>query len=354
MKWAGVALLLAGCLISPVMTFGSGKSATEAQHDRMGELMPATLDIEGPWKGPVRTAKIRVYADDDFRAQNLKWQHVFDEWLEYANAVLGPQFGVKLVPEYHEWSHHAPGDSLDTDLTALAALDSGGDVLTVVGLTSSLSLAAATFEQLGLGALPGRYMVVRGYADLEERKAFERFFRDLSADEREQLLEARRRHKTTAVFLHELGHNLGANHEPTEDTLMNPTYSHRSATFSAEAHAAIQRTLDYRLGGAQEQLGPPPALPPPPKQAEPPPEAATGISDPWSKHRLSIHITERGTLVDGKALDDAAQVELFKQTAATDPNLEVIIHKDRAVPSITLDNTLDRAKAAGLKHLTVL
>src|SRR5664279_2676299 len=113
MKW-GVALGLVGC-ISPVMHFGSGKSATQAQHDTLEEFTPGRLSTEGTWQGPVAEATIRVYADDEYRAQNIHWQQTFGEELDYANAVLGPQFGVKLVADKRVWNHHAPGNGLSED-----------------------------------------------------------------------------------------------------------------------------------------------------------------------------------------------------------------------------------------------
>lgn len=245
-RWLLV-LVLIGC-VSPVKPSGGRTSAKRAQREQLHELLPVALSTEGPWRGPIVDAKIRVYADDEFRTQNLDWHRTFDETLEYANAVLGPSFGVRLVPDYREWEHHAPGNSLEDDLKELERLDDGGDALTVVGLTSSLSLVSATFEQLGYADVPGRHMMLRGYADLVERNAFKDAFPDLSRDERERAHDARRRHKVAALLLHELGHNLGAPHESADDTLMSPNYSRTAAAFSAEAHATIQRTLDQRLG----------------------------------------------------------------------------------------------------------
>ncbi len=80
-------VVLAGCM-SPVMHFGAGKSSKEAQHDTLNEFVPAQLSIEGPWRGPIKDAKVRVFADHDYRAQNLSWQKTFGEELVYANASL--------------------------------------------------------------------------------------------------------------------------------------------------------------------------------------------------------------------------------------------------------------------------
>ena len=109
-----VAIALAcGCFVaSPVVRFGGGKSPEQAQHQVLGELIPPQLAMEPRWTGDVRTLKIRVWADDDHRAQNVHWQRVFGEQLDYANAVLAASFGIRLEAEYRSWSHHAPGGSL--------------------------------------------------------------------------------------------------------------------------------------------------------------------------------------------------------------------------------------------------
>jgi hypothetical protein len=341
MKWA-VALILVGC-ISPVMHFGAGKSATQAQHDTLVEFTPGRLSTEGTWQGPVAQAKIRVYADDEYRAQNIHWQHTFDEELDYANAVLGPQFGVKLVAEYRVWNHHAPGNGLPEDLDELHALDPGNDVLSVIGLTSSLSLVSATFDLLGLANEPGRHVMLRGYADVEERKSFALAFPDLTSDERDAALESRRRHKTAAVLLHELAHNLGAPHEAIAETLMNPTYSEHAAKFSAEAHAIIQRGIDQRLG---RETAAPTVV-----DAAPTPVAPTPVA---KVHKpLVVHVTADGVTVDDLTEDEGGLSMRFSVEASYDKDTEVIFHKDKRVPESRLVEVIDRAKAAGLTKFTI-
>lgn len=241
-------VIMSGCLISPIIPIGGGgKSRTELQHESLGKLFPAQLVALGKWTSEVRVARLRVWADDEYRAQNLRWQRGFDEELDYANHVLFPMLGVRLEAEYRSWERHAPGSTLADHLETLATIDPGDDVVWVVGLTSSLSLASATFEQLGVATLGGRHLVVRGHADLEERKAFERAFPDLDPEERESVLEARRRHKTTAVLIHELAHSLGALHETEPDWIMNASYSHHAASISDRNRELMLITLDERL-----------------------------------------------------------------------------------------------------------
>jgi hypothetical protein len=250
----GVSAALGGCLISPVIRFGgSGKSSSELEHDSLSKLLPAVLEAPGGWRGAPRVAVIRVWADDDYRAQNLHWQRGFDEQLAYANHVLTPMLGLRLEAEYRIWPHHAPGSPLGAELEAIAARDPGEDVAFVVGLTSSLGLVAATFEQIGIAELGGRHLVVRGHADAEERAAFERAFPKLERDERDSVLEARRRHKTTATLLHEIAHALGALHETEIDAVMSANYSHRSAAIGERNRELMLIALGDRLAPPAER-----------------------------------------------------------------------------------------------------
>jgi hypothetical protein len=250
----GVAVTLSGCfLVSPVVRFGGGKSSQQVQHEELDSLLPAPLAAPDRWSGEVRVARLRVWADDEYRAQNVRWQHGFEDQLDDANQVLAPMLGVRLEAEYRSWDHHAPGVPLADQLQALAGEDPGDDVAWVVGLTSSLSLVAGTFEQIGVAHLGGRHLVVRGHADLEERKAFERAFPAIARERRELVLEARRRHKTTALLIHELAHTLGALHETGPDQIMSASYSHHAATISPRNRELMRITLEDRLKPAAER-----------------------------------------------------------------------------------------------------
>ena len=347
MKWVmGLGLVLAGC-ISPVMTFGEGKTAKQAQHDTLTDMRPVELSSDGSWRGRIHDATIRVYADDEYRTQNLDWRKTFGESVAYANAVLGPTFGLRLVADYREWSYHAPGTTLANKLAALQQLDDDGDgALAVVGLTSSLGLVSATFDDLGYATLPGRHMILRGHADIEERKAFAEVFPDLSAGEREQALEARRRHKTAALLLHELGHNLGADHDVTADTLMYVMYSKAAAGFSTGARATILRTLDQRLGRDSAE-----AAPRAQTAAAAPAPQSPARSTPAPK--VQIHITAKEVVFDGKPLTAAEQTALFDKWAAFDTGTELVLVKDKGVPSAKVIEVIDRAKASGLASFTL-
>ncbi len=330
---AGTVLLVCSCF-SPVIHFGEGKSAKESQHDRLRELTPPVLSQDRRWTADVRVAKIRVWADDDYRTQNLTWQRVFGEQLEYANAVLAPMFGVRFEAEYQAWDRHAPGSTLAEDLQALTEVDHGDGVFSVVGLTSALGLASATFDQIGYASEPGRYIVLRGYADVEERKAFTRAFRDLEADERDSALEARRRHKTAAIFLHELGHNLGAPHDEAPDTLMNAIYSEHAAAFTDQTRDLIARELDRRLGGGGHAGG--------------------AVQAPVRHLALVIAIAASGDItIDGEPIADADLDARLQAIYQADHQAELTVQLAHGAPRALLVGIFDRAKAVGLKRLSI-
>ena len=335
MKWA-VLVFLGGCFAaSPVMHFGSGKTAKEAQHDRAAQLTPPTLATDHAWSGDIATVKVRVYADEQFRSQNVHWQEAFDGELAYANDVLRAEFGIKLVPEYREWPRHAPGESLEDALRELEQLDPGRDVMTVIGLTSSLSLVSATFEQLGLAELGGHHLVVRGYADVFERQMFDRAFHALTADEREAMYFARRKHKTAALLLHELGHTYGAEHTDISDSIMSALYSDRSSAFDPASRRVIRATLDERLHRAA------------PATAT---ETATAThTAPVTHATVQIVVDAKGTaMIGGKPLDDDALKQLLEISYEDDHDTEVFVHAAKGVQQGRIIQLLDVVRGVGL------
>ena len=321
--------LSAGCM-SPVMQFGAGKSARQAQHETMSDLTPKGLDTRVQWTGEIATRKIRVWADDQS----------FEEPLELANLVLTRVFGLRLVPELRAWERHVPGSTIADDLAALAERDPGDDVLLVVGLTSSLPLVSATFDQLGYAAVGGQHLIVRGYADLEERKLYAEAFQDLRPEERELSLDARRHHKTAVVLLHEIGHTLGFEHDAEQDTIMYASYSHRAGSFSAQARETMLRTLDRRLGrdaSTGETRETVAAIEPRPRASSP--------AGP-----LVVHVTPSGALESGdKVIDQVDLDKLLEEARAQGRNTEVIIKLSRKAPANALEPIIDRVTALGLR-----
>jgi hypothetical protein len=326
--------------MSPVMTFGGGKSPRQAQHEVMSDLAPVQIATERQWSGEITTRKIRVWADDSYRAQNLRWQQSFEGPLELANLVLVSQLGLRLVPEFRTWERHAAGSTIAAGLEALANGDPGDGAFLVVGLTSSLPLVSATFDDLGYASIGGRHLIVRGYADLEERKRYADAFQDLTSEERELALQQRREHNTAVVLLHEIAHTLGADHDAEEDTIMNASYSHRAGAFSAPAREVMLRTLDRRLGrGASTGEA----------------RATTAVGSPEPQRsgptgRLVFYVTPTGGVeVEGKAIGGIDVDNLLEDAFARSRDTEVVIMRARKAPADALAKLVDRATAIGLK-----
>ncbi len=344
-----------GACISPVIPIGSGKTGKAAQRDTRASLGPARLATGERWAGEVETKKIRVWADNQYRTQNRQWQQSFEEPLELANVVIEPIFGLRLVAEYHVWDRHEPGSRLHEDMQALQEVDPGSDVFAVVGLTTSLPLVSATFDELGLAVVGGNHMVLRGYADLEERKMYANAFPDLRAEERELALVHLRHHKTAVVLLHELGHILGVGHENDDTTIMNASYSNHVSSFSPQSRAVMLHTIDQRLhrkpspgaeaapvvaqqAAAQQASDAQPAVPAAPKVHHAP---------------ITIRVTKKGaTIVDGKPMKAEALDEMLKAVFAEDPDTKIVINEDRHVPTGVVGELLDRAKAIGFSKFT--
>lgn len=334
--------LASACLITPVMQFGEGKSARESQHDiAAAHVAPSSFERSHDWDGRISHVRIRVWADDAYRAQNVHWEQTFQDQLERANEVLGGMFGVELVAELRSWSRAAPDATLEDSLQTLAGLDPGDDVLTVVGLTSSIGIVEATFEKLGVAEVGGRHMVLRGHADLEERKTFERVFTELRPEERELLYQARRRHKTTGVLLHELGHNLGAEHAPDEDTLMHAAYSEHAARFDRHSREVILAGFDRWLHRGQFAAGVP-APPAPP--ASPAPSAR-----PFARAttQLVVDLDRAGNATANGAPVDSAQLDAL--LAGPDRPSDVVVRYTKGTPSEARNAVIERAQAAGCR-----
>ncbi|MBX3156348.1 MAG: hypothetical protein KF773_10145 [Deltaproteobacteria bacterium] len=347
MKLVGVVVVacLSGCLISPVMTFGSGKSAKQAQRMQAAKLTPPAIVVDGEWSGEIGVAKIRVYADEEYRAQNVGWQQAFQRELEMTNDILGQAFGVKLVAELHAWSYRAPAGATLLDVAqALQQHDPGDGVLTVVGLTSAMSLVASQFEQLGIANVPGRHIVLRGFADREERKSFDAFFRDISADERKHLYEARRQHKTTALFLHELAHNLGAVHASQPGTLLSPEYDHTATSFDGETRATMAAAIDRHLKRA----------PRPGARPAPPPSTGAPIPQPADLHPTLVVLVDAAgrRMVGGNALDDDTLDGLLRLSFDDDAATSIVVQVRRGAPPRIVEAVLERARAIGLARVS--
>jgi hypothetical protein len=246
MLWVLVAIsATAGCFFDSRWT-----QAAPTQRQAAQRFTPAKMEATSsrPRPGAVRTLRVRVHAAPSHAAEVIDWQHRFEEIVEDANLVLGPELGIALeVEQMRPWNPSALGDDLAAVLAALASEDPGGDVSWIIGLTGSTPKLTFTVHELGYAVLFGKHIVLRATNDGAELEALARSFPNLDEAERDRLYRKRKRHKAVAVFLHEMGHALGALHEPSPSSLMNPKYDTKMSGFSAPTRALARLTLDHRL-----------------------------------------------------------------------------------------------------------
>jgi biopolymer transport protein ExbD len=181
--------------------------------------------------------------------------------------------------------------------------------------------------------------MVRGYADLHERKLYEDAFRDLLPEERELALEQRRQHKTAVVLIHELGHTLGVGHDEAEDFIMSASYSIRAAKLSASSKDHMLAAINVRVGRSDARVPTPAAAPMP-------------VAEPSGP--LVFHISVDGSIKRGDKLVGDVDLDNFLNDAfARDPKTEVVIRRARKAPADSVEKIVSKATAVGLTRVSI-
>ena len=259
LHWASFAIL--GCASIACYDSRWGER-TRAQRHNAEHMAPSELGASPATAGArsiaTTTFHLRALATAQYTAQTLDWQRDFKELVARANAVVEPLGAHLEVDSMSSWTSSASAADVDVALAALRHDDDGGGVDWVVGLVGGLPKFTDSFHELGRGDVIGKYFVLRAATDLQENDAIAGALDELSADERMTLVHERRQHRAAAVFLHELGHTLGAVHETVPDDLMLPTYSKSMSGFGAASSevlvAAIARRADPPSPSASQAL----------------------------------------------------------------------------------------------------
>ena len=238
----GIVALAPGCFF-----FGTPAQSPYAVEKRAAaDLMPAELEVPAP--APAGEPIVffgRLWADQDVR-RLPNWRARLRQQLAQVNAYLTAAYGVRLELEMKPWDREAPGDQLDAILRELSAADPGKDVDLVVAMVAPAPTLSRSHHDYGMSELPGRHMVIRSMNDTVERQEIERAFTAIGASDRQALFEARKHHKELAVFVHEWAHGLGAIHESGERYVMNPSFDHHVAEFSADEASLIRLGIRIR------------------------------------------------------------------------------------------------------------
>jgi tetratricopeptide (TPR) repeat protein len=245
------ALTLLAAALATACGPAPGKRGTQVGFAR--ELLPAEL-APTPTGEVIGRARVTVYADDDYRARTLNWERKFSVMLRRANKVLGPTAGIELeIAEAHSWARKAASSDMEAMLAELEDLDPGADVHFVVGLTAALPEVTSTIHQLGIARPLAKHVVIRGLNDTKEIAVLGAALSQLSNESRQRLWSIRKKHKETVVFLHELGHALGALHVSEPRGLLTPGYDTGIARFTP-ANARLMRIVaGFRLAGARDR-----------------------------------------------------------------------------------------------------
>jgi hypothetical protein len=245
-------LLLAACYDS---RWGEAKRAQQhaAAASKPADIAPA--DDERMADAGRRTLRIRMRPSERYLAQTVDAPKQIADLVEDANRVLGPTLALALVVDrVQPWTSDV--DTPDAALTALRTEDPGQDVDVVVGMIGALPRQTDSLHELGIATLLGKHVVVRAASRFDEHDAIDRGFSELSDDDRARIAKERKRHRALAVFLHELGHSLGAVHEVDPRSLMHPSYDPKMNGFGGIGIALMRVALDSddRLVVARGQL----------------------------------------------------------------------------------------------------
>lgn len=232
------------CLVGCTHPYREQKRSQERY---LQSIRPRALQHGARASGPLRTLKLHVYADPDYRAQNQGFRGTLNELVQNANQVLASDFTAELkVESVEEWDRSCPLDDLDACLKELSARDPGAADVWVLGLVGSMPQLTRTFDDLGRAYAPGRHMILRGMSDLDERDGVEQLDRVKPSDRR-RVVRERREHKGTVVLLHEWAHTLGAQHEREPGFILHAAYDPEQSAFPPAAIALMQGMLDAQL-----------------------------------------------------------------------------------------------------------
>jgi predicted Zn-dependent protease len=207
-------------------------------------LRPKTTDPPPLADPPRYHVRIRVLADADYRAHAMDWRAQAEHQIYRASDALAAYGADFVIVQMREWDRRSAA-TLDEDLLALEKTERGTDVDLVLGLVSASTISTPLMHQIGLARVLGKHCVLRGMDDAIEREAITSSYSMISRDELDKIYTERKRHKESAMLIHEWGHTLGAFHVLAVDDYMHPSYSEDQRGFSTENAALIRLGLEH-------------------------------------------------------------------------------------------------------------
>ena len=242
------ALALSGCF------YNSAWHQQAVSERRVAEsATPERVEVATRAERRRRPLRLRAYISPRYRGEVSGAMAHVEDLVDRASELTEEALGAGLVvAEVVRWELDAE-EEIGASLDRLQALDPAEDVDLVVGFVGSLAMVETSIEQLGRAQLLGRHMVMRAPNDAVEGRAIERSFSRLSREEKLRLRRRRKDHRELVVFLHELGHTLGAIHVRDPGALMHARYSEDVDTFSSPTLALIRATLEERVAPPEER-----------------------------------------------------------------------------------------------------
>lgn len=218
------------------------------QRRQANALAPAELDRQPARWGRRQTLRARVHVVEGGGRTEAARLAEFEAQVDRANEILVSALDAQIeVVEHRAWQLSSPTADLTTLLPELIARDAGEDVDFVVGLVGASPVATLTFSDLGRAQVLGKHLVLRDMQNAAEVRAFDEGLDTLDADERASLVAKRKRHKETAVLLHEVGHLLGAIHTVDAQWIEHPTYDETAQGYAPQNVEIMRKVLAFRV-----------------------------------------------------------------------------------------------------------
>ncbi len=305
---AQVARPIALAALALLVACGGSGSVRAHQRRIAASLEPVRLRPDPTGGAPLGTARVRVYADSDYRSQNPGHKLELRRLFERVSRVLEPTIGLRLeVVDVRDWQRQG-GSDLQAALSDLEYLDPANDVDWVFGMVNALGQVSTELHQLGYARVLGHHVVLRGLNDAAEVSLLEEVLGTISTRQRQQLYARRKRHKEQVLVLHEIGHTLGAMHVTDTRKILYPSYENTQASFGPQNAGLMRAAAAARMARGRRD-----------EQAEWRAVLAYVESHPWSgwnEDEKAQLVTELRTRV--RAVDEGAGATLGQSVRPAD------------------------------------